>query len=83
MKVLVTTKNNISAPDKAKLRKAGVIVVEADKPELVNVIDTDANYDIMMSAVKAINEPFPKNTFCETLFKRLKLKDQLSNETYK
>ncbi len=59
--ILVTKPDVLNQRDKAALRKAGVVVVEADDPSAVKLLQPDApeitGNDMLWAALKGLNAP--------------------------
>lgn len=71
---MIVKPKTITAKDKAKMNKNGIIVIEHPLPSEVRIVqqtDGVSGDMILMSAMKAIQSSFPKDKFAEELFRRM------------
>jgi len=75
MNVLVTKPNTLTAEDKAALREAGIVVVEAKRPDDVRLLDPAGPSmkpdDLFYSALQALAQSSTYNTPCDKFVKCL------------
>lgn len=86
--ILIVEPKQISSKDKAKLAKAEILVIEADNPDKVRMLNIDENIDAnsyLMSALHAIAKDngiynYPAKKFVCELNRRLVEKEKILND---